>query len=107
MEVLTSGARGEISEEEARNPLPAKVLALRKRSFAVFVYNLSPPISVENCKGGWDGLVVFADEREQQNKGQIGSSKSKQRSSTKLQGLRCSINYDKGRSWQSQNCGLT
>lgn len=31
-------------DEEARNPLPAKVLALRKRSFTVFVSNLSPRI---------------------------------------------------------------
>lgn len=61
MEVLTSGTRGEISEEEARNPLPAKVLALRKRSFAVFVYNLSPRISKSELEAMFcrSGRIVY------------------------------------------------
>lgn len=55
-------------------------------------------ISMENCNGGWHSLVAFGKERVQQNNGHIASCKSKQRVRIELQGWRCSINYDKGRS---------
>lgn len=55
-------------------------------------------ISVENCKGGWDSLVAFARDRDEQMSDQLTCSKSKQKRKRELQGLRTFINYDRGNS---------
>lgn len=54
-------------------------------------------ISIENTKRGWDNLVSFAKDRENQFRGDLGSNKSKQKGQREVQGLLCTINYEKAK----------
>lgn len=58
---------------------------------------------MDNTRGGWDDLVQFASDREEQNKGELNSGKSKTKGARELHMLSCSINDDKIRrtgTWQ-------
>lgn len=47
---------------------------------------------VGKCKGGWGGLVEFANNRED-----FEDIKSRKKGTRELHGLACSINYDRHR----------
>lgn len=55
-------------------------------------------VSIENCKGGWDALVSFAQERDCQDKEAIVKEEPRRKGSRELQSLVCSINYENSNS---------
>lgn len=64
-------------------------------------------VSVDRCKGGWEAVVAFAEEKDCQNKEAIARERSKRKGARELQSLACSITYEnsKSRHGTSQSSG--